>query len=131
MELIDCSNEKINSFVSQCLQLFFLEKSIGPDGKTAVDFFLIEPDRDLKENEVNDIILKIEMKKFQKLIENRALKKNSLLKSDIKRLYPMCNHPLTQKLKDVFSPELNKDVMSRLGRPREAESFGKTNLEKE
>jgi hypothetical protein len=38
--------------------------------------------RNLKqeEDDVNDIILKIEMKKFQRLLENRANKKNALLK---------------------------------------------------
>ena len=64
-------------------------------------------------DEVNDIILRIEMKKFEKLIENRALKKNSLLKTEIKRLYPMCNYPLSEKLRDVFSPELTKHIVSR------------------
>ena len=53
------------------------------------------------------------MKKFEKLIENRALKKNSLLKTEIKRLYPMCNYPLSEKLRDVFSPELTKHIVSR------------------
>jgi len=61
------------------------------------------------------------MKKFQRLIENRANKKNALLKSDIKRLYPMCNHPVSTQLQDIFSPELNKEVNNRFGRPRNVE----------
>ena len=78
------------------MQLFFLEKSIGPDGNTSIDYFSVPNDKlSLANDDVNDIILKIEMRKFEKLIENRALKKNALLKSEIKRLYPMCNHPLT------------------------------------
>lgn len=39
--------------------------------------------------EVNEIIVKIEMKKFQNLIENRIKHKNNLLQADVKRLYPM------------------------------------------
>ena len=37
--------------------------------------------------------MKIELKKFQKLIENRIQKKNSLLNADLKRLYPLCTYP--------------------------------------
>jgi len=37
--------------------------------------------------------MKIELKKFQKLIENRIQKKNSLLNADVKRLYPICTNP--------------------------------------
>lgn len=61
------------------------------------------------------------MKKFQRLIENRANKKNALIKSDIKRLYPMCNHPISAQLQDLFCPALNKDVVNRIGRPRNFE----------
>ena len=39
--------------------------------------------------DVNEIIVKIEMKKFQNLIENRIKHKNNLLQADIKRVYPM------------------------------------------
>ena len=42
-----------------------------------------------QDNEVNEIIVKIELKKFQNLIENRIKHKNNLLQSDIRRLYPM------------------------------------------
>jgi ferritin-like protein len=48
---------------------------------------------DEQEEEVNAIIMKIELKKFQKLIENRIQKKNSLLNADVKRLYPICTNP--------------------------------------
>ena len=51
---------------------------------------------------MNDIIMKIELKKFQKLIENRIQRKNALLNADIKRLYPMCNHPAGKQLEDTF-----------------------------
>ena len=40
--------------------------------------------------DVNEIIVKIEMKKFQKLIENRMQHKNALLLNDVKRQYPLC-----------------------------------------
>lgn len=39
--------------------------------------------------EVNEIIVKIEMKKFQNLIENRIKHKNNLLQADMKRVYPL------------------------------------------
>ena len=44
---------------------------------------------------VNEIIVKIEMKKFQNLIENRIKHKNNLLQADMKRVYP-----LTKKTQD-------------------------------
>ena len=50
-----------------------------------------------EEEEVNDIIMKIELKKFQKLIENRIQRKNTLLNSDTHRLFPLCNQPLSQQ----------------------------------
>ena len=34
----------------------------------------------------------------------------------------MCNHPVSEQLKDFFSPDLNKDIINRLGRPRNLES---------
>jgi hypothetical protein len=42
-----------------------------------------------QQSDVNEIIVKIEMKKFQNLIENRIKHKNNLLQADVKRLYPM------------------------------------------
>ena len=45
--------------------------------------------------DVNEIIVKIEMKKFQNLIENRIKHKNNLLQADMKRVYP-----LTKKTED-------------------------------
>ena len=50
-----------------------------------------------EEEEVNDIIMKIELKKFQKLIENRVQRKNTLLNSDTHRLFPLCNQPQSQQ----------------------------------
>jgi len=47
---------------------------------------------DIAESEqgsVNEIIVKIEMKKFQNLINNRLKRKNNLVNQDIKRLYPL------------------------------------------
>lgn len=38
---------------------------------------------------VNEIIVKIEMKKFQNLLSRRMNKKNNLVNSDIQRIYPM------------------------------------------
>ena len=38
---------------------------------------------------MNDIIVKIEMKKFQNLIANRKQRKNNLVNQDIKRIYPL------------------------------------------
>ena len=39
--------------------------------------------------DVNEIIVKIEMKKFQNLIESRIKHKNNLLQADMKRVYPL------------------------------------------
>ena len=47
---------------------------------------------DIAESEqgsVNEIIVKIEMKKFQNLINNRLKRKNNLVNQDVKRLYPL------------------------------------------
>ena len=38
---------------------------------------------------VNDIIVKIEMKKFQNLIANKIKHKNNLLQADMLRVYPL------------------------------------------
>ena len=40
--------------------------------------------------EVNDILMKVEMKKFEKMIENSVRHKNALLNPTLKRLYPLC-----------------------------------------
>ena len=69
--------------------------------------------------EVNDIIMKIELKKFQKLIENRIQKKNALLKADIKRMYPMCYHQKDKMLSDEFRPELDSLQGYKLTSPKE------------
>lgn len=42
--------------------------------------------------DVNEILVKIEMKKFQKLIDNRIMHNNALLKNDAKRYYPLCKN---------------------------------------
>ena len=39
--------------------------------------------------DVNEIIVKIEMKKFQNLIENRIKHKNNLLQADMTRVFPL------------------------------------------
>lgn len=41
------------------------------------------------EESINEIIVKVEMKKFQNLIQNRMAKKNTLVNMDIKRIYPL------------------------------------------
>lgn len=46
-----------------------------------------------EEHVVNEIIVKIEMKKFQNLIENRVKHKNSLLQTDMTRVYPLTKKP--------------------------------------
>ena len=38
---------------------------------------------------VNEIIVKIEMKKFQNLVNNRLQRKNNLVSSDIGRVFPL------------------------------------------
>lgn len=38
---------------------------------------------------MNDIIVKIEMKKFQNLIANKIKHKNNLLQADMMRVYPL------------------------------------------
>ena len=38
---------------------------------------------------VNEIIVNIEMKKFQNLISNRLERKNNLVQSDANRVYPL------------------------------------------
>ena len=43
----------------------------------------------LNQPEVNDIIVKIEMKKFQNLIANKIKHKNNLLQADMMRVYPL------------------------------------------
>jgi hypothetical protein len=76
--------------------------------------------KDKEQNEeVNDIIMKIELKKFQKLIENRIQRKNALLQNDIKRMYPMCNHSLNKPLQDEFRPELDNLKGYKLTSPKE------------
>lgn len=44
---------------------------------------------DPNRQDVNEIIVKIEMRKFQNLIENRIKHKNNLLQADMKRIYPL------------------------------------------
>lgn len=61
----------------------------------------------LPKEEVNEIIMKIELKKFQKLIENRIQRKNTLLKADIKRMFPQCYHG-AKPLTDEFKPDTNE-----------------------
>lgn len=43
----------------------------------------------LNNAEVNDIIVKIEMRKFQNLIANKIKHKNNLLQADMMRVYPL------------------------------------------
>ena len=56
--------------------------------------------------------MKIELRKFKKLIENRINRKNTLLKADIKRMFPQCYHGV-KPLTDEFKPDANDfDVVS-------------------
>jgi len=50
------------------------------------------PKKDDQKNQpgVNDIIMRIEMKKFKKILENPESVKNNLLNIDTARLYPLC-----------------------------------------
>lgn len=43
--------------------------------------------------DVNEYIVKIEMKKFQNLIENRIKHKNNLTQADMIRVYPLTQKP--------------------------------------
>jgi hypothetical protein len=54
----------ISQFCQRYLRSFFEQKSQQDD----VNYFQVQVQSD---EEVNDIIMKIELKKFQKLIENR------------------------------------------------------------
>lgn len=53
--------------------------------------------------EVNDILMKVEMKKFEKMIENRVRHKNALLNPTLKRLYPLCRQSDTEQSFENFS----------------------------
>ncbi len=83
-----------------------------------------------KDEDVNDIILKIEMKKFHKLIQNRVQHKNTLLKADITRLYPICsykaNHSPTNvsDLYQVLSPTSPSEPKKSLLSDRNLKSRG-------
>jgi hypothetical protein len=63
--------------------------------------------------------MKIELQKFQKLIENRIQRKNALLNCDIKRMYPMCNHGLLKPLTDEFRPEYDQLKGYKMTSPKE------------
>jgi hypothetical protein len=66
----------------------------------------------LPKEEINEIIMKIELKKFQKLIENRIQRKNTLLKADIKRMFPQTYHG-AKPLTDEFKPDTNEHNKSK------------------
>ncbi len=57
----------------------------------------------LQEEEVNDILMKVEMKKFEKMIENRVKNKNALLNPTLKRLYPLSRQSDAEKCTENFS----------------------------
>ena len=52
---------------------------------------------------VNEIIVKIEMKKFQNLINNRMARKNNLVTSDHNRVYPL-NKIIDGSAKEAEAP---------------------------
>ena len=64
--------------------------------------------------------MKIELKKFQKLIENRIKRKNALLQNDVKRTFPMCHHG-QDPLKDNFNVYEDKKIAYMLISPKEQE----------
>lgn len=64
--------------------------------------------------------MKIELKKFQKLIENRIKRKNALLQADVKRTFPMCQHG-QDPLKDDFNVYEDKKIAYMLISPKEQE----------
>jgi len=68
-------------------------KSFFEDKKNEGTDYFIPVNGIGQDAEVNDIIMKIELKKFQKLIENRVQKKNSLLTVDRSRIYPYSKFP--------------------------------------
>jgi len=55
----------------------------GYHGESNRSSLLSEPES------VNEIIVKIEMKKFQNLINNRLKRKNNLVNMDVYRIYPI------------------------------------------
>ena len=61
-----------------------------------------------RHSDVNDIIVKIEMKKFQNLIANKIKHKNNLLQADMMRVYPLTKKAqagMTLYDKDMQEPE--------------------------
>ena len=46
-------------------------------------------DKNQSEETVNEIIIQVEMKKFQHLLENRVNRKNHLVSVDFNRIYPL------------------------------------------
>ena len=79
--------EQLSQFCFGFMKSFFEDKK-----SEGTDYFI--PVNGMGQDaEVNDIIMKIELKKFQKLIENRVQKKNSLLTVDRSRIYPYSKFP--------------------------------------
>ena len=76
---------------------------------------------EMEEESVNEIIVKIEMKKFQNLINNRIRKKNNLINMDIYRIYPL-NKIAMESNPDIDSSHLLSK--SNLSRPVKQNPFG-------
>lgn len=60
---------------------------------------------------VNDIIVKVEMKKFQNLINNRMQKKNNLVNMDPKRIYPLNKISDEIENNNKPKPEISNDFL--------------------
>ena len=94
--------EILSPFQFRSFLVTFMASFFGQDAAiqtpNEADFY---SDSKNKPDEVNEIIMKIEMRKFQKLIENRVQHKNALLKADITRLYPICNFKIDQNSRKI------------------------------
>jgi hypothetical protein len=124
-DLEEQAPQKLSTFCLHFLRTFFHERQQSSPSKQ----YFLPPDETQAskitadvghsstvrgDEEVNDIIMKIELKKFQKLIENRIQRKNALLNNDLKRMYPICTYP-DQKMeaaKDTF--KVDSEVHSLL-----------------
>jgi len=75
---------------------------------------------------INEIIVKIEMKKFQNLINNRLKRKNNLMNADIKRVFPV-NKVVDGTAKIAEAPTSFTDGIGK-SHPKLFDRYEKANL---
>jgi len=75
---------------------------------------------------INEIIVKIEMKKFQNLINNRLKRKNNLMNADIKRVFPV-NKVVDGTAKIAEAPTSFMDGIGK-SHPKLFDRYEKANL---